>query len=664
MELKGKSSRIQSSLGSKLVESNDSVISTLLIARVTDINYKENYVIFVPITTNSTSRPSTRGTNQALLPSEFAGRNGFGRSYGVINPIHVGDIVLIGLLESDAAKPIVISRYPDTKIASELTDQASEHYEPADFSNYATANKRIIVYPDQGYNIHDGRGNLTLKFSGNTFMLVRPDVPIVSHATDDGDTPINAQNIPGNSDGSGQPRNAMVQNAPEVIYGHRGNINKDGTKDNHAYYVYIGQDGDYRVSMMQDDQDWRTYFEETPDGQIRLRRQEDSKIFGTGSKSSEFLIDNNGYVTIRSQSTGLVLRPDGIYNLDGTKFTVDTDLSGIWDAINETKNGVEENKTQIKINADGIATKVSTDELPAAINDQLKPYNDSLKSLQDSYTDVQKTIDSMASDGIISGADKKATRTIWLQIQTEYPATIAQAEANGVDHSSLDAAYTTLKSYLDPILSASGDTNVDPTEWDRNFSNYYNASYNVNTAIVAVLRKLAQDGYDKAVQAGLDAGSAITQASEASSEDYLTGSDKATLNHIWVQIQNQYPNDVASANAVSIDHSALDSAYNDLSSYISSNNVFADSSTIAIDGSALADKIKSYFSQEATVLKQVADKNIQTLAQYGEDISHQATSIKETSDKIALSAENIQKHGDSLAVRSEERRVGKARCYG
>jgi len=76
VELKGKSSRIQSSLGSKLVSSSDSIVSTLLIARVTDINYKENYVVFVPITTNSTSRPSTRGTNQALLPSDFAGRNG------------------------------------------------------------------------------------------------------------------------------------------------------------------------------------------------------------------------------------------------------------------------------------------------------------------------------------------------------------------------------------------------------------------------------------------------------------------------------------------------------------------------------------------------------------------------------------------------------------
>ncbi|ACO37043.1 putative tail fibre protein [Lactobacillus phage Lb338-1] len=650
MELKGKSSRIQSSLGSKLVESNDSVISTLLIARVKDINYQENYVIFVPITTNSTSRPSTRGTNQALLPSEFAGRNGFGRSYGVINPIHVGDIVLIGLLESDAAKPIVISRYPDTKIASELTDQASEHYEPADFSNYATANKRTIVYPDQGYNIHDGRGNLTLKFSGNTFMLVRPDVPAVSHATDDGDTPINAQNIPGNSDSSGQSRNAIVQNAPEVIYGHRGNINKDGTKDNHAYYVYIGQDGDYRVSMMQDDQDWRTYFEETPDGQIRLRRQEDSKIFGTGSKSSEFLIDNNGYVTIRSQSTGLVLKPDGIYNLDGTKFTVDTDLSGVWDAITKTQNGVKENKAQITVNANEIATKVSTDELPTAINNQLKPYDDSLKSLQDSYTDVKKTIDNMASDGIISGADKKATRTIWLQIQTEYPATVAQAEANGVDHSSLDTSYNTLSAYLEPILNAGGDTTVDPTEWDRNFSNYYNASFNVNTAIVAALRKLAQDGYDKAVQAGEDVGNALTQVSQATSEDYLTGADKATLGHVWTQIQNQYPNDVSSADAVKVDHNALDGAYNDLNTYIQTNKIFADNSTIPIDGETLADKIKAYFKQEAVVLKQVADKNIQTLAEYGQDIDHQATAIKETSTKIALSAENIQKHSDSLSV--------------
>ena len=652
VELKGDNSRLQSSLGSELISDNMSnAVGKLSLARVTDINYQKNTATFIRFL--STGGTDVSGaTSEALLPMPSAGRNGFGNAYGEVLPIHPGDIVLVGYVGDRLDKPIILARYGDASIAQEISGQQSPHYEVNDFSTYGKANQSMVVYPSQEYDLMDGKGNRSIKLAGNTFVLVRNDIPQASRGTDDGVQPVASSDIPGNVDGNGKSRNSLVQNAPEIILGHRGNVTASGDKDNHATYVRIGDDGNFRLSQMQDDQDWRTYFEMTPDGKIRLRRQEDAKIFNTGLKSSEISIDNNGYVTLRSQSTGLVLRPDGIYNLDGTKFTPggDTDLSKVWESIQETKDGLQENKTQIEINSKEIATKVSTDILPDAINDQLKPYSESLDALKDSYKDVQKTIDNLASDGVISGADKKATRTIWLQIQTEYPATIAQAEANGVDHSSLDAAYTALKSYLEPILSASGDTNVDPTEWDRNFSNYYNSSFNVNTAIVAALRKLAQDGYDKAVQAGLDAGSAITQASEASSEDYLTGSDKAMLNHVWVQIQNQYPNDVASANAISIDHSALDSAYNDLSSYITSNNVFADSSTIAIDGSALADKIKAYFSQEATVLKQVADKNIQTLAQYGEDINHQATSIKETRDKIALSAENIQKHGDSLSA--------------
>ena len=649
--------RLQSSLGTNLTRANGNyIVDTLIIARVASINYQLNTVTFTPMSGSTRAQNASQGGNNAVLPMSFAGRNGYGRSYGEVEPIVVGDIILVGYVDSSNTNPIVIGRYPDSAIAKEVTAQRSPSYAPDDVDTYAQSHRKLTVYPDQTYSLHDGSGRMELTFSGNSFVLVNQETNVSSHATDDGDMPVNETNLAGHFDGAWEERTPLDRHAPEIVLRHNGTLDKDGNKDQHELYLYINQDGTYRTSIMNDDQDWRAYFEMTPDGKIRLRRQEDSKIFNSGSKSSELLIDENGYVTVRSQSSGLVVRPDGIYNLDGTKFTSDVDLSNnadfkkVWDSIDETKDGIKENKAQIEISSHEIATKVSTDELPAAINNQLKPYDDSLKSLKDSYTDVQKTIDNLASDGVISGADKKATRTIWLQIQTEYPATIAQAEANHVDHTALDDAYTTLKSYLTPILLASGDTTIDPTEWDRDFSNYYNASYKVNTAIVAALRKLAQSGYDKAVTAAEDAGDAITQASEATSEDYLTGSDKATLGHVWIQIQNQYPNDVSSADAVKVDHSALDTAYNDLNAYIQTNNIFANNSTIPIDGETLANKIKAYFKQEASVLKQVADKNIQTLAEYGQDIDHQATSIKETSTKIALSAENIQKHNDSLAV--------------
>lgn len=649
--------RLQSSLGTKLTRADGKYkVDTLIIARVASINYQLNTVTFTPMSGSIRAENASQGGNNAVLPMSFAGRNGYGRSYGEVEPIVVGDIILVGYVDSSNTNPIVIGRYPDSAIAKEVTAQRSPSYAPDDVDTYAQSHRKLTVYPDQTYSLHDGSGRMELTFSGNSFVLVNQETNVSSHATDDGDMPVNETNLAGHFDGTWEERTPLDRHAPEIVLRHNGTLDKDGNKDQHELYLYISQDGTYRTSIMNDDQDWRAYFEMTSDGKIRLRRQEDSKIFNSGSKSSELLIDENGYVTVRSQSSGLVVRPDGIYNLDGTKFTSDVDLSNnvdfkkVWDSIDETKDGIKENKAQIEISSHDIATKVSTDELPAAINNQLKPYDDSLKSLKDSYTDVQKTIDNLASDGVISGSDKKATRTIWLQIQTEYPATIAQAEANHVDHTALDDAYTTLKSYLTPILLASGDTTIDSTEWDRDFSNYYNASYNVNTAIVAALRKLAQSGYDKAVTAAEDAGDAITQASEATSEDYLTGSDKATLGHVWIQIQNQYPNDVSSADAVKVDHSALDSAYNDLNAYIQTNNIFANNSTIPIDGETLANKIKAYFKQEAGVLKQVADKNIQTLAEYGQDIDHQATSIKETSTKIALSAENIQKHNDSLAV--------------
>lgn len=177
---------LQSSIGGRLVDSKlIAKTNQLSFARVKSVNYQKNSVVFVLITDTGAAETTQGAVQEAMLPMVSAGRNGFGHAYGELSPIHPGDIVLIGFVGENTNNPIVIARYGDSSINKEVANQSSPDYSPTDFSSYAKANQGIIVYPDMTYNLHDGRGNLALTFSGNTFLLVRPDTPLYSNINDD-----------------------------------------------------------------------------------------------------------------------------------------------------------------------------------------------------------------------------------------------------------------------------------------------------------------------------------------------------------------------------------------------------------------------------------------------------------------------------------------------
>jgi len=354
--------RLQADIGSHVKRRAEAVrADELILGRVISINYRKHTVTYLAVATGSdnSANVSASTKNTAMLPMSMAGRNGYGKAYGSIIPIRVNDIVLVGFVNARNSSPIVIARYPDETIASELSRVDTDEVDPRSILKYAMANTAFTLYPDQTYDLHDGHGNRVLTFSGKSFLLLNSDIPKLSHYTDDGADPKDYANLPSSFFGNGQLIEPIADQAPEVMFKHQGIVDKQGNQDNHQLYLYISQDGNLRVSEMQKDQPWRTYFEENAQGEIRLRRQEDSKDFASGNVNSEISIDKDGQINLVAQGQGLIINKQGIYRADGTPLSFNDNSE------NNTTNTNNNNNTQPNDNTN---TSNSDDELLSQLN--------------------------------------------------------------------------------------------------------------------------------------------------------------------------------------------------------------------------------------------------------------------------------------------------------
>lgn len=354
--------RLQADIGSHVKRRAEAVrADELILGRVISINYRKHTVTYLAVATGSdnSANISASTKNTAMLPMSMAGRNGYGKAYGSTIPIRVNDIVLVGFVNARNSSPIVIARYPDETIASELSRVDTDEVDPRSILKYAMANTAFTLYPDQTYNLHDGHGNRVLTFSGKSFLLFNSDIPKLSHYTDNGEDPKDYINLPSSFFGNGQLIEPIADQAPEVMFKHQGIVDNQGNQDNHQLYLYISQDGNLRVSEMQKDQPWRTYFEENAQGEIRLRRQEDSKDFASGNVNSEISIDKDGQINLVAQGQGLIINKQGIYRADGTPLSFNANSE------NNNTNTNNNNNTQPNDNTN---TSNSDDRLLSQLN--------------------------------------------------------------------------------------------------------------------------------------------------------------------------------------------------------------------------------------------------------------------------------------------------------
>jgi hypothetical protein len=111
------------------------------------------------------------------------------------------------------------------------------------------------------------------------------------------------------------------------------------------------------------------------------------------------------------------------------------------------------------------------------------------------------------------------------------------------------------------------------TDFRTYFANYYNAKIVLLNEISSLINGTANTGIANAATAQAAADAANASISQISSDSYLTPYEKLQLNQIWIGITAEHSSLTTLAAAFLVDKSAYETAYQSLSTYITSLNL-------------------------------------------------------------------------------------------
>ena len=187
----------------------------------------------------------------------------------------------------------------------------------------------------------------------------------------------------------------------------------------------------------------------------------------------------------------------------------------------------------------------------------------------------------IANDNKLTPSEKTATQKEWNIIVSEVTKNDSQADVFGVSRTTYDNAYSALNTYITPLLSSLTTTSdITGTTFRSNFKAYYDARTDLLNAIATKAKSLADaaqnaanTGIANAATAQAAANAANASITQISSDSYLTPYEKLQLNQIWIGITAEHNSLTTLATAFLVDKSAYETAYQSLSTYITSLNL-------------------------------------------------------------------------------------------
>lgn len=671
--------RFQAGLGSehKRLYKEGQQINTLLLAQVIQVNYKYNTVDLLALQHKEVFQNSyaNEGRFSARLPMEFGGRNLAGQPYGQVNPIAVGTVVLVGFINSDKDMPIVISVYNNNDVNKQLSRTRFANAEPTDMALAGQMYQKFSLYPSLTYDSIDGDGNRIVTFSGKSFIAFDTKDMQNSPMTD-ASYGSRYEDLGTSYYNDGELIEPMKGRAPNVLFKHQGILDDDNKPDTHNFMIHINPDGTYRTSMMDTEQDWRTMFEMTPEGKIRLRRQGDTVRLNDGFEIGELGINEEGIVYLRNGDMDLEVREDGIYS-QGKLITESINLDDIYEKlanvtfeINKTneslqilteKSELQDGKivnleTEITIVAGKVESKVSATEVQDMIDSSIVDMAEAIKQAQEDADRANQIISDMASDNRLTPSEKLDLLKEWDIVKNEYPTYLAQAELYEVDSTTYTAKYKALETFVTPLLEDMEATSVvDGSIMRKTFSAYYTERINLLSAITKGLKDGLEEAMKKASQASVDATQALADSAQAqidannakqliadiASDGKLTASEKYQLKKEWDVIVKEYPTTIAQATKYKVNTDNYTAKYKALETFVTP--LFANmDETSVVNGEQLRTVFSDYYAVKITLLKSITDIARDELTDYGNRINVAETKITQTSEAITLMASRVE----------------------
>ena len=686
--------RFQAGLGSehKRLYKEGQQINTLLLAQVIQVNYKYNTVDLLALQHKEVFQNSyaNEGRFSARLPMEFGGRNLAGQPYGQVNPIAVGTVVLVGFINSDKDMPIVISVYNNNDVNKQLSRTRFANADPTDMALAGQMYQKFSLYPSLTYDSIDGDGNRVVTFSGKSFIAFDTKDMQNSPMTD-ASYGSRYEDLGTSYYNDGELIEPMKGRAPNVLFKHQGILDDDNKPDTHNFMIHINPDGTYRTSMMDTEQDWRTMFEMTPEGKIRLRRQGDTIRLNDGFEIGELGINEEGIVYLRNGDMDLEVREDGIYS-QGKLITEGINLDDIYDKIsnitfeinktNESlqilteKSELQDGKivnleTEITIVAGKVESKVSATEVQDMIDSSIVDMTEAIRQAQEDADRANQVISDMASDNRLAPSEKLDLLKEWDIIKNEYPTYLAQAELYEVDSTTYTAKYKALETFVTPLLADMEATSVvDGSIMRKTFSAYYTERINLLNAITKGLKDGLEEAMKKASQASVDATQALADSAQAqidannaqqliadiASDGKLTASEKYQLKKEWDVIAKEYPTTIAQATKYKVNTDNYTAKYKALETFVTP--LFANmDETSVVNGEQLRVVFSDYYAVKITLLKEITDIARDELTDYGNRITVAETKITQTSEAITLMATRVETVENNVKTNTAQLKV-------
>lgn len=662
--------RFQAGLGTKWDRAykEGTNVSTIVLAQVIKVNYKYNSVDLMLLRHKEVLQNSymTEGKFSAKLPMEFGGRNIYGKPYGEINPIQVGTVVLIGFIESDKSQPVVLGVYADNDVANKLSRVPFSSADATDKDLQQIMNQKFKIYPSLTYENVDGKGNRTVSFTGKTFLAMSADISGNSDLSDDGHGTA-YENLGASYYSDKELIEPVEGRAPEILFKHQ------SVEDNHVFMLNIQQDGTFRTSQVDKTSDWRTYFEMTKDGEIKLKKQFDSTIIGQSLENSEFGIDKEGIVFLRNGDMDLEVRKDGLYSqgkpleagggiseelrklLEKLAKMIDElgeGLTLIQTEIKDLDDKVIANTAQIEIQAELISAKVSREEVQKDIDEALINATGG-KNL---YVIKYQSNAELKDDGT-TAPSVRSLSSDYIEI-TEKVFYTTTAFNNSVPNKLGIAWYNKAKGFIS-YKEVEGSQKLVVTEEAPEEATFLrvgilekdgikmmvergktSTEYAISTPDLSASIDEAKDtaesakeeaelAKDKADEAQKEADKASQWISDTANDNKITAFEKINVLKEWEAILKEQPLLVTQAQNYEVSVTEYVRRYEILRDYITP--ILADmESTTDITGTEFRDKFNNYYTERTKLLGAISDKTQENLDEAQKDLDDKI-SKKETS---------------------------------
>ena len=271
----------------------------------------------------------------------------------------------------------------------------------------------------------------------------------------------------------------------------------------------------------------------------------------------------------------------------------------------------------------------------------------------------------IANDNKLTAQEKQQTKKEWDVITSEKVKNDASADKYGISKTAYLAAYTTLSTYIAPLLvNLSVTSDIVGATFRANFKGYYDARTDLLNAISAKSKDLADAAQQKAnsastgaadaqrdaTAAGTAASTAQTTANTAvesaktantlltdiASDNKLTATEKQQTKKEWDVIMSEKPLNNASAVKFSIATTTYDTAYNALNTYITPllTNL---TTTSDIVGTTFRSTFKTYYDARTNLLNAISEK-AKSLADTAQTKANEASNAASTAQTKANEA--------------------------